>query len=179
MRCKNAFVNTAGHYISQPHYIKLLLALLLQSKFQFVYFPPVIPTKLSCFIKSVYISVHNWGCPPSFNRLKFCSHCPCQLWPVSADEKMKSKPCLWLSVPSRAGFPLSPALFQPSLWRCLCHPSCGVFLVQVQTQIFPFFMNTKPLPCPFLTCFFLSLKICHSSNVSTAIQLSYPPLCIS
>lgn len=37
MRCKNAFISTSGHYIFQKHYLKLLLALVLQSKFQFVY----------------------------------------------------------------------------------------------------------------------------------------------
>lgn len=57
---------------SQPLYIKLLLALVLQSRFQFVCFHPVIPTKLSCFVRSVCISVQNWACPPSFNRLRFC-----------------------------------------------------------------------------------------------------------
>lgn len=41
------------------------------------------------------------------------------------------------------------------------------------------FMNTKLVPCPPLSCFFLSLKIHHSSNASTVIQLCQSSLRIS
>lgn len=59
-------------------------------------------------------------------------------------------------------------------------PKSVMFSLPVFKPIYsPAFMNTKPLPCPFLSCFFLSLQICHSSNVSTAIQLCHSSLCIS
>lgn len=179
MRCKNAFVITSGRYISQTHYIKLLLALVLQSKFQFVYFSPVISTKLSCFIKSVYISAKNWGCLPSFNRLKFCSSSPCQLWLLPGDEKMKSKTCQWMNVPSMDWIPLKPCSFSDFPIMMPVPPKSMTFSLPIFRPIyFSAFMNTKPLPCPFLSCFFLSLKICHSS-VSTATQLCHSSLCIS
>lgn len=41
------------------------------------------------------------------------------------------------------------------------------------------FCKHKHIPCPSLSYFYLSLKICHSSNVSSAIQLCYSSLCIS
>lgn len=41
------------------------------------------------------------------------------------------------------------------------------------------FCKHKHIPCPALSYFYLSLKICHSSNVSSAIQLCYSSLCIS
>lgn len=164
---------------SQPLYRKLLLALVLQSRFQFVCFPPVIPTELSCFVKSVCISVQNWACPPSFNRLKFCP-CPlCQLWTVAADGKMEWKPCLWLSVPSRAGLPLSPALLQPFLWCCLCHSSHGVFLEHVQTQIFPFLWTPNLSPVLLWPVSSYHLKSVIFPTSVLPIQLFHPPLYIS
>lgn len=84
-----------------------------------------------------------------------------------------------MNVPSMDWIPLKPCSFSDFPIMMPVPPKSMTFSLPIFRPIYsPAFMNTKPLPCPFLSCFFLSLKICHSS-VSTAIQLCHSSLCIS
>lgn len=138
--------------------------------FNLFIFHPVISTETGCFIKSVCISAQNWKCPRSFNRVKFCLGGFFHLWLLPAEEKNIFRNMLAWTCPVMTELLISHALSTLPVNAACATQVHNIFLARTQTQTFSSFCKDKHIPSPSLSYFYLSLKICHSSNVSS----SYP-----